>query len=139
MFHCKCYSTIILIILFICGCENISKNQIQDDLKTVDTSENEQKTISSKKFSNDPQAKFKKAVYQSKILDKQFFSKSDWIYVPEGISNTELLEIVKKAVDKRIVENYKRPTRFSEIPSIEKSWLNKKRVELAKYISQSSS
>lgn len=129
MFHCKRYLTFLFTVLFIFSCEKTSLNQIQDDFKTIKPSEKLQKSLTQTRYAYGSQKKYIKKTIQSKILDKQFYSKSDWIYVPEGISETELLKIVKKAVDNKIVENYKRPTRFSEIPGIEKTWLNKKRVE----------
>jgi len=129
MFHCKRYLSFLFTVLFIFSCEKTSLNQIQDDFKTINPSEKLQKSLTQTRDAYGSQKKYIKQTIQSKILDKQFFSKSDWIYVPEGISETELLKIVKKAVDNKIVKNYKRPTRFSEIPGIEKTWLNKKRVE----------
>jgi formylglycine-generating enzyme required for sulfatase activity len=104
-------------------------NTIQGDFTTVDDSEKDQKSLTLIQDAYDSQKNDNKITIQSKILDKQFFSKSDWVYVPQDISETELSKIVKKAVNKKIAENDRRPTRFSEIPGIEKSWLNKKRVE----------
>ena len=129
MFLCKRYLTLLLIILFIYSCENTSLNTIQGDFTTVDDSEKDQKSLTLIQDAYDSQKNDNKITIQSKILDKQFFSKSDWVYVPQDISETELSKIVKKAVNKKIAENDRRPTRFSEIPGIEKSWLNKKRVE----------